>query len=268
MSEHGHRSDGDEEREGHGDPHFQDGAERDPHRAHDGCDENNGGCGGNAAPYLLGALTDGEAEVFLAHVDCCAICRDELAALRPVTVALPAAVPQLSAPSAVKRRVMSTVRADARRRRSDAAPARRSSSPWRAPRPRAAVLAGAVVAVLAVAAVLLALPLGGNGGSTRTIRAAVAMPNVNAVVRVSEGHAELAVTHMPQAPANHVYEVWLERGGTPRPTDALFTVTSGGDATVAVPGSLHGVSEILVTPEPRGGSSVPTHAPVITARLS
>jgi hypothetical protein len=34
-----------------------------------------------------------------------------------------------------------------------------------------------------------------------------------------------------------------------------------------VPGDLKGVSEVLVTPEPLGGSSVPTHAPVIIAQI-
>ena len=39
-------------------------------------------------------------------------------------------------------------------------------------------------------------------------------------------------------------------------------------AAVDVPGHLRGVREILVTPEPRGGSVRPTHAPVIIARLA
>jgi hypothetical protein len=34
-----------------------------------------------------------------------------------------------------------------------------------------------------------------------------------------------------------------------------------------VPGSLHGVSTVLVTPEPAGGSLVPTHPAVISASL-
>ena len=32
--------------------------------------------------------------------------------------------------------------------------------------------------------------------------------------------------------------------------------------------TLSGVSQVLVTPEPAGGSKVPTHAPVIAAQLS
>ena len=56
--------------------------------------------------------------------------------------------------------------------------------------------------------------------------------------------------------------------GAPKPTDVLFTVTNGGEATVGVPGNLRGVSEILVTSEPRGGSKAPTRNPVIIASLS
>jgi hypothetical protein len=73
---------------------------------------------------------------------------------------------------------------------------------------------------------------------------------------------------MPQSPPNHVYEVWIKRGGAPQPTDALFTVSSAGNATVGVPGSVAGVKEILVTAEPTGGSKVPTSTPVIVANLS
>jgi hypothetical protein len=64
-----------------------------------------------------------------------------------------------------------------------------------------------------------------------------------------------------------VYEVWVKRVGAPQPTDALFTVTSRGAATVGVPGSVAGVKEVLVTSEPLGGSRVPTSTPAIIARL-
>jgi hypothetical protein len=85
---------------------------------------------------------------------------------------------------------------------------------------------------------------------------------------VSGGHAQLDVSGMPQTPAQRVYEVWVKRDGAPQPTDALFTVTAAGDATVDVPGGVQGVKVIMVTSEPRGGSKVPTSAPVIVARLS
>jgi hypothetical protein len=60
-----------------------------------------------------------------------------------------------------------------------------------------------------------------------------------------------------------IYEVWLSRGTAPEPTDALFGVTTHGSGAVAVPGSLHGVKEVLVTSEPLGGSLHPTSTPLI-----
>jgi anti-sigma-K factor RskA len=79
----------------------------------------------------------------------------------------------------------------------------------------------------------------------------------------------LIVHHLPQPPSGRVYEVWLKRAGqAPAPTSALFTVSRGGEGEILVPGSLHAVNQLMVTQEPRGGSAVPTGAPVIVARLS
>jgi hypothetical protein len=90
--------------------------------------------------------------------------------------------------------------------------------------------------------------------------------NARAALDVTGQHGTLSVSHFPAPPAGRVYEVWeLGSGGAPRPTDALFSVNSRGNGTVAVPGSLHGVREILVTAEPLGGSQAPTRKPIIAA---
>ncbi len=104
----------------------------------------------------------------------------------------------------------------------------------------------AVVVVLAV----IALSSGGGGGGTRVIRAEVSPPRADASLRVSDGHAQLDISGMPQTSAQRVYEVWVKRSGAPQPTDALFTVTADGDATVGVPGSVDGVKVVMVTSEP------------------
>ena len=88
-------------------------------------------------------------------------------------------------------------------------------------------------------------------------------------MHVTDGRGELVVRKMPAAPATKVYEVWLQRGSArPQPTTALFIPTASGSGSVDVPGDLHGVSRVMVTPEPAGGSPAPTHAPVLIARLS
>jgi anti-sigma-K factor RskA len=238
--------------------------------SHDDPREVYDGCGEDAAPYVLGALTDAEHKAFRVHLGSCAICREEVASLEVVAHSLPAAVPQLSAPGEVRDRVMATVKAEAelRQERTPRVRSRRlgpKRTAWRLG------LASAVTTSAAVIAIVLAL--GGSGGShasqhTQLIRAQVSAPRGTATLAVSAGHGQLRIAGLPQSPPRHVYEVWLERAGKAHPTDALFTVSVAGNATVAVPGSLAGVKAVMVTAEPEGGSTVPTSKPVIVAGVS
>jgi anti-sigma-K factor RskA len=230
------------------------------------------GCGVDAAPYVLGSLTDAEVATFKGHLATCAVCREEVAALQIVVSALPAAAPQVQAPVELKQRVLATVRQEASLHGPAASAARttgrsvrpsvRASFGW-----RPALAGGGLVAVVA-AVLAIALSPSGGGGSPRTIQAEVLAPRASATLRVSDGHAELNIAGMPQTTPGRVYEVWILRSGSPQPTDALFTVSRVGDATVGVPGAIAGVKEVLVTSEPRGGSSAPTRTPVIVARVS
>jgi anti-sigma-K factor RskA len=226
------------------------------------------GCGGNAAPYVLGALTDDEHRAFRRHMESCAVCREEVAALQLVAAALPASAPQLKAPPELKRRVMSSVREDASRRAAESPPAARTRSAerWRW-RPALAVGAVALAAVV-LAAVALVSGSASSGGGTRVIRAQVLPAHASAWLSVSGGHAQLTIAHMPQTAPGHVYQMWIKRSGGPLPTDTLFTVAASGAATVGVPGSVSGVKEVMVTSEPLGGSPAPTSPVVIVARLS
>jgi anti-sigma-K factor RskA len=221
-------------------------------------------CGFDAGAYVLGALEPAEAERFRAHLAACAVCRDEVAALQAVVDELPLAAPQVRVPRALRRRVMAEVRASAgaRPQRRLRGGAWRSSMPsWGAP------------ALAALAAVLIGVGVGlglsSGSGSTHVVRASVSARSASVVLRISGSHGELILRGMPQPPAGKIYEVWLQRAsGPPQPTSALFGVTSAGDGTVSVPGDLGGVKQVLVTPEPLGGSRAPTHAPVISARLA
>jgi anti-sigma-K factor RskA len=228
----------------------------------------NHGCGGNAAPYVLGALTPAEHEAFAEHLSSCAVCREEVASLQMVAASLPATAPQLSAPRKLKRRVMSEVRADARADRPGSAASARAALTSAKRRPLLAGLALGAAAVAAALAFVIAGGSGSSGSGSRVIRAQVSPAGSSASLLTSHGHAQLTLTNMPQARAGRVYEVWVERSGPPAPTDALFTVSSHGSATVAVPGAIAGVTAVLVTSEPLGGSRVPTSAPVIIAKLA
>jgi hypothetical protein len=126
------------------------------------------------------------------------------------------------------------------------------------------------MALAAAVAIVGGIELASTGsGGPRVIQASVTGSPGSAQLRVTGGHAELTVRNLPAPPPGHIYEVWLKRPNrAPAPTSALFSVTSTGAGDVGVPGDLRGVSEVLVTPERAGGSLVPTHAPVIVARLS
>jgi anti-sigma-K factor RskA len=217
-------------------------------------------CAGDAAAYVLGALDPAEAEAFRTHLAGCVVCRDELAAFHQVVDVLPTAAPQYRAPKSLKTRVMREVRAqpDQGRRRLTWASI---SAPLF---PRIAVAAAAAVAIVAV---VLATSLNGGSAPTKLFNAQVTNGG-SAQVRISGGHAELIVRRFPAPPAGHIYEVWLERGSKPpSPTSTLFSVTSSGAGDIGVSGDLTGVTKLLVTPERDGGSPVPTHAPVIIARI-
>src|SRR5205823_2647816 len=71
-----------------------------------------GGCGADAGAYVLGALEGEEAQAFRRHLAICVVCRDEVAALQTAVNALPMAVPQLPTPRTLRRRVMSSIRAE------------------------------------------------------------------------------------------------------------------------------------------------------------
>jgi anti-sigma-K factor RskA len=213
-------------------------------------------CGADAAAYALGALEPDEAERFRTHIAECVVCRDELTAFQRVTGALPMAAPQFPAPRGLRRKVLKQVRAEAR---AGATPA---AGRWATPRIRPA-WAGALAGAVAVAVVVV-IAIGTGGSGTHVIAAAVG----DAQLRVSGNHAELVVDRLPQPASGHIYEVWLERPGrAPQRTNALFSVTQRGAADVDVPGDLHGVSQVMVTQEPAGGSPAPTTNPVIVAHL-
>jgi hypothetical protein len=232
-------------------------------------------CCGDAAVYLLGLLDEQHSNAFLEHARSCSVCSDELDALAPAVDRLPAAVPQLSAPDHVKRRVMTIVRSEA------AASEARSSSPH-APRarrrflPRRSALALACAGLLAAGIAIggLSTPFRGgtdrdSGSTTRVVSADVTLAGARAMLHQSGGNTWLTVSAMPAPSPGHIYEIWVKYPGhtRPQPTDSLFTPTASGAGSVEVPGGL-GASLVMVTQEPDGGSPLPTTTPVIVAHLS
>ena len=218
----------------------------------------------DTAAYVLGALEPAEAEAFRDHLRECVVCRDEVAAFRETVDGLAASAPQYQASKELRRRVTTAVRKDASKRLPTAHRRRDGLARWR---PRAVPpLAALATAALIAVAVLLGVDLtSGGSGNPRAVAASVG----DAEVRVIGGHAELIVHHLPAPPAGRIYELWIRRGTRPpQPTNTLFSVTARGTAAIGVPGSVRGVTAILVTAEPAGGTQVPTTTPVVLARLT
>ena len=229
-----------------------------------GCEQS-----GDAAPYVLGALD--EVDSYRAHLDGCATCRAEVAELQLVVDTLPATVPPVVAPAALRERVLATVRSEAELLQ--AAGSRVDQPPrrlglWRSPR---VSLLGAGIAIAAAVAVAVAIAVTPRSTAPEHVTSAQVAPSIagaHASLRQADSRAELVVSGMPQPPLGKIYEVWLSRGSTsPQPTDALFGVTGSGGGSVNVPGNLHGVKEVMVTSEPLGGSSRPTSPPLIRVVL-
>jgi anti-sigma factor RsiW len=224
-------------------------------------------CGGDVAAYALGALDRAEAEAFREHLETCIVCRDELATFQRVVDILPMAAAQHPAPRRLRRRVLDAVEREPRAQLSGQPQARRRPRLAGFSVSQPAFVLGAVVAVVVFA--VGGIVLGSSGtAKTRVYAAQVTGPG-SAEVKVTGGQAELIVHHFSPPPAGQIYEVWLGRPNRPpAPTSALFSVTAKGDGDVGVPGNLHGVNRVLVTPEPAGGTRVPTHPAVILASLS
>ena len=221
--------------------------------------------GADAAAYVLGALDPVEVETFEHHLEGCAECRDDVTALQQVATALPMAAPQHRAPKSLRRRVLAAVQEEAKPIASEQPHARAGVG-----RPswlrRGVALAGACAAI--ALAVFAGLDLS-TGSHTRVIQAHVSGISGSASLHLSGGRGQLIVHHLSPPPPGHIYEMWLKRPRhAPAPTSVLFSVTSSGAGEIGLPSRLRGVTQILVTPEPDGGSRVPTHAPVIVAPLT
>jgi anti-sigma-K factor RskA len=228
----------------------------------------------DAAAYVLGALEDAELAIFREHMDGCAQCRAEVAELQVVVDELPLSVPATTAPGSLRGRILADVRSEAELLNAAGHAADRpvkTGRPWYR-RNDFMLGAGAAAAagIAALVAVLIAVGSSGHAKIVVTPGKGIGIARTADVsLKQRDGHAELVVAHMPPPALGRIYEVWLVHGKkAPEPTNALFSVTSGGSGEVDVPNSLHGVKEVLVTSEPAGGSQHPTRPPVIAVPLS
>jgi anti-sigma-K factor RskA len=214
------------------------------------------------AAYLLGALEPGETAELERHVAGCAECAEELEQLRPAVQVLPETVEPVEPPPALRGRLMEQVRSEAAG--SQAAPV--------APRaPRRRFWLRPVAGLAAVALVLAAIggyairDSGSDGAKTTTVISGRS-PGVTAEM-VREGETgTLRLANLHQLPAGKVLQAWVQRGEQVVSAKALFAPNPDGTATATIDG-MQGVSTVMVTAEPRGGSAQPTSAPIVSVAM-
>ena len=131
------------------------------------------------------------------------------------------------------------------------------------------------------AAAVVALAFGLAGGyalrgageppsvTATTIPIEPAMPAIRAdAALVRDGDRwTLDVSDMPPPRDGDVYQVWIRHGERIDPS-VLFVPSRDARASVALPASMATADEMMVTREPSGGSSEPTSAPMLDARLN
>lgn len=229
--------------------------------------------------YLLGALGPAEKGDFEHHLEGCAECRAELAWLQPATGVLAADVEQVDPSPGLRMRVMDAVDADlAGNPAASAEPV--AEMPVRRERParntggwlpgllRPAVL-GAAAAALFIGVALGVVLNGGDDSPVTPDRQVITGQSTigaDAVMVSSGGTGTLKMTGLRPLDEDQVYQAWIQRGQSVVPTDSLFVPDRDGTATASIP-DLGGVSAVLVSAEPSGGSSQPTTAPVITVPI-
>lgn len=215
--------------------------------------------------YLLGALNPGEMAELEEHLAECEECRTELAWLRPAAQVLPESVERVEPPPELRARVMAEVQGDAGEvgarspALSGAGGSRRRSF---LPRPAIALAAVALIAA-GVAAYMI-----GDGSSddgTTTVVAGKA-PGVTARM-VSEGDSgALHLANLRQLPRNQGLQAWVERGERVERAGPLFEPHADGTAVAEID-DMRGVSTVMVTAEPRGGSAFPTSEPLVSVAV-
>ncbi len=215
------------------------------------------------AAYLLEALEPGEAAALERHLSSCEECRTELEWLRPAVQLLPESVQRVEPAPRLREGLMAQVRSEAESASASPSHARRRGFHVRGLRP----LVGLAAVILVAAGVAVyAIDNGDSGGGGTTTVVAGHPPGVTAEV-VSQGESgTLHLANLHQLPPDEVLQAWVEREGRVESAKALFVPNADGTASATID-DMDGVTTVMVTAEPRGGSAQPTSAPIVSVAM-
>jgi anti-sigma-K factor RskA len=230
------------------------------------------------AAYVLGALDSEEAAEVEHHLETCERCQAGLRWAIPALNALPEAVEQVEPPPTLRARLLAEAERDAAseakaegagaERRRD----RRFTEWLRGPASRPLVLRPAfgflvlALAVVAVAGYEIGSGDSGESAGPGTTIVAGKAPGVVARVTHDGEDGTLRLSNVAPLHDDRVLEAWVQRGERVMPVRALFVPDHEGRASTTLP-HMEGVSAVMVTVEPRGGSEAPTSQPIATVPI-
>jgi anti-sigma-K factor RskA len=222
------------------------------------------------AAYALGALEPAEATEVEEHLAGCERCRAHLRWLEPAVQVLPEGVERLQPPKSVRERVMTEVRADAKRADAEQSERRPGWLRWLGSGAYGWKPAAALAAIALVAVAFVGYEIGSNGDGDGTVASEITQqePSGIAVSMVSEGKGgTLTLENVESLPDDRVLEAWVQREGEVEAVPALFVPDHEGHASTVIE-DMSGVEVVMVTHEPKGGSETPTSDPIVTMEVA
>ena len=216
--------------------------------------------------FALDALEPGREREIEAHTPGCARCTRELEALVPAVAVLGESVEQLEPPPELRERVLAEVQADVARSAPEReAPHLRKRSGWRGLLMRPAIAVGLAIVIAAVGGYLIA---GNNdgGGPEQTTVPVVAQQGIGGTLVVGEHSSILDLHGMGPVKGRQVYQVWVAKGQSLRPS-SNFIPDANGRAMTAVDGHLTAGTRVMVTRESHPGETTPTPPILLSAAV-
>lgn len=222
------------------------------------------------AAYVLGALPEDEAFLARTHILSCDKCIAEAEVYQEVVSSLSLAADDAAPAPDLADRILRAATADEASGETQRVRTRRGSRLSM----RAAV---AVLAALLVLGGMSVILIQLNNRVQRDERILTALLHSDegvldlrgergAVARIlpTESAAFLVAAGLEEAPRNHVYQLWLMRGGEP----VSAGIFDGSDAIslIELDVSLEGYEGAAITIEPAGGSARPTTEPILATR--